>query len=482
MACSSSSSTPSGECTANSGCASGQVCSDGECVTVCETDAHCADGEICVDATCRVGTRSTLTITGLDGDDPDLLCPNGGGSHCVATGIVVHGTNLDGASFDLRGAAGGSYELVATAAISSDTEVHLALPEAIAPDTYTLTVANALGSVDQVFDLIQGPPGPDKTPDELVESINGATLQISVDRLPVGTTAADVAAGQHDHGLDDLPEVAADLAGREFDTVGIPWANGITYDPVTDALYYMQYNSWTVGRIDMATKRDALLWWNGGSNHGQGVAVVRRPLTGAYELWFSTSNWGYIYYMSVSSLVDDPQSSDTHAGEYTHPCGGFSGLGEAEAFSGVPDTYISTRSDRPRLQYWLFGSSTCADLVFSDGADGETVDLNAAIVDSVQDGRTGGISPHGMYHHVATHTVWITDVNNGTIWIFSYDPTVLASTDLPLLVYEGRIRTPTWSPRGLAYDPARKLVWTCQHSTAECRGSRFDIDAFLAGG
>ncbi len=455
------------------------------------------------------------SIAAIDGDDPALVCP-GAGTHCILNGLAVTGDNLLGASFELQPAIGPAVALAAAVG-STATRALLALPATIAAGTYTLVATNRSGSANQAFTIIQGPPGiqgpvgPDMTPDQLVDAINGASKPLAIGRLPVGnaagtiaegnhlhdaaaivsgtialqrlptgTTADTVALGNHTHAqgeVADLPDTIA--ANTSF---GVPMINGITYDPVTDALFYMQYGTWTIGRYDVATRRDTLVWYDGGAGAGEGVAVVP-TIVGRDELWFGYSNWAYVRHLPVSRVPADATASGGQAADYPCPAGGFSGLVHAEPWSAVLYTYISVRTDTNDIRFWRPDTAGYNTLQLATTAGGaETTDMNVAVAHTVADGRAGDIRATGLYLDEPTHTIWVGDQTNASIWIFRFDDNIRSKVVLeyPLVVYVGRIRSPTSDPRGLAYDRRRKLVWTCSGEQKRCEAARFDIDAFLA--
>lgn len=563
---------PAGTCATSSDCKSGHLCVARACVPVCDVDEQCASGQICVDGACAPGAPRTPEVTAVDGDDPERLCPDAGGGHCIATGITVTGGRLLDATFYLLSDAGRVLAL-APAADRTDTRARLPLAPDTEPGTYTLFAANTYGSAALTVSLLQGPPGPALTPDQLVDAVNSASRLIAVERLPVGTVHDSVAAGDHAHeaadttagtfaiarlpvgtsaqsvaagdhvhgatevvagvfGLDRLPmgttagTVAAgnhlhqatdvtagtilperlpigasagmvaagdhkhsttDVAGLEAyvmpmpQSIAAPWVSGITYDPVTNALFYIQSATFSVGRYDLATGRDTLVWYNSGSNAGEGVAVVTRPLTGARELWFGYSGWGYIRHVPVTATPADATTPGA-ATDYPFAPGGFVGLVPATPLSGVPDSYLAVRSDTSDVRYWVFGASDWAALQLASPAGGETTNMNTAAVNTVLDGRAGGIVPAGLYLDTTTRTVWVGDLYNGYVWIYRYDPAELSAgaPNLPLLRYVARIRPPLGSNQGLAYDRARKLIWTCSYGQYQCVSAHFDIDVLVA--
>jgi Cys-rich repeat protein len=190
--------SPESGCRANSDCAPGEVCSNGRCEQVCVTDFQCPEGQICPAGVCVDGQSLAPEITGVDGDG-SLFCPAANNTHCMTTGLWVTGANLEGAAFTLLPQGSPTEVTVEIAGDGSSTRKHLVLPAETAAGFYTLVASNRSGSADQVLQLLQGEPGPQLTPNELVAELNQATVDLDVGVLPVGTTSAHVALGSHTH-------------------------------------------------------------------------------------------------------------------------------------------------------------------------------------------------------------------------------------------------------------------------------------------
>lgn len=143
-----------GACTPD--CPGGTICLKGQCIHVCNADLDCTTGLICTEGMCVTGTRGTPTLTGFDGDGT-AVCPDAGGTHCIATGMLVTGTNLEGARFSLRPATGTDIPLTVTS--QTEAGAVLSLPSTIPPAGYTLVAVNQAGNAQQVLTLLQGPKG-----------------------------------------------------------------------------------------------------------------------------------------------------------------------------------------------------------------------------------------------------------------------------------------------------------------------------------
>ncbi len=250
--------TAGGGCDGNNDCKAGQVCVEGACITVCGADTDCADTEICVDRTCRAGTRPQPTITAVDGDGT-LECAQTPGQHCLHAGLLVQGTNLAGAAFTLiRTNPTGSPTTLTVRDGGSDTAAAVDLPD-VPPGDYVLTAANNSGSVDQALQLLQGEPGENFTPtgDQLIDSINGASNQIAVARLPVGATAGTVAAGAHLH-------AAADISAGVLDVARLPAHPHPTLQPLLHYAVLEERAALNTSPVEAAdlTAPDATSWDN----------------------------------------------------------------------------------------------------------------------------------------------------------------------------------------------------------------------------
>jgi Cys-rich repeat protein len=198
-------------CSENSDCAAGQVCDSGDCYTVCSHDAHCHAGQVCSAGRCTAGTRSAPVITGVDSDGPADGAPDHAPHHLGGV-LRITGENLEGSAVRLGSPAGiEELELCATTV----GELVAALPAALVPGTYELSVTNQGGSCGVQVPLLQGVPG-DEGPAGAAGPM-GPMPVVSTDAglIGIGSSASPLAV--------DLGRVAATLhSGRFFEAEGPP--------------------------------------------------------------------------------------------------------------------------------------------------------------------------------------------------------------------------------------------------------------------
>jgi hypothetical protein len=135
-----------GACETHSDCDGGKVCLNNACASLCAVQSDCPSGSVCgVAGHCesrRDGPSPEITSV----RDSDTV-PGAAGS---ARGLLVTGTNLAAARFELRSdAAPASLAL----AYRLDASAELYLPEEIRSGTYTLVATNLAGEDQQAFTL-----------------------------------------------------------------------------------------------------------------------------------------------------------------------------------------------------------------------------------------------------------------------------------------------------------------------------------------
>jgi hypothetical protein len=125
----------------------------------------------------------------------------------IANGLLVTGSNLATACFELRSNAGAE---PLEAAYRYNTSAELYLPEEIRSGEYTLVVTNQAGA-DQCGLTLQLP---ELTGNAIVERLNTeATDKLTLDPLPVGTSSTELARGDHDH--DDVYALRDDTYAKD---------------------------------------------------------------------------------------------------------------------------------------------------------------------------------------------------------------------------------------------------------------------------
>ena len=175
-----------GGCTSSADCPGGSICTNNVCEQLCTSQAHCPTGQVCgQDGRCVDPTGPQ--ILGIVGNDP------ADGTRIV-DGVVVSGVNLTAAAFELQQNGVGP---TLTARSVSATTAELVLPVDVLSGDYMLVATNSAGSAQAPVTLTL----PELNGSELVTRLNdpATTGVLRIERLPVGSTAADVAGGNHRH-------------------------------------------------------------------------------------------------------------------------------------------------------------------------------------------------------------------------------------------------------------------------------------------
>jgi hypothetical protein len=207
------------KCESNDACPAGQICQEGSCAQLCVSSLDCGQAQICGNGgVCEPGSREAEppSIQLIEGDGSSD-CPATPGTNCLEGAVIVVGSGLEEATFELRSSSGQSYTL-ATRGARLDERATLILPN-VAPGSYVLTAVNAAGADETSLTLLQGPQGPQgppgpagsgggggdlPSPDELVGLINASTAQLDTSILPLGSRYDQVAPGDHVHDASDL--------------------------------------------------------------------------------------------------------------------------------------------------------------------------------------------------------------------------------------------------------------------------------------
>ncbi len=188
-------------------CDGGQACRDRVCVTLCSSRSECQPGEDC--------TASGICATPLNGPLPVIDGVSGNdatSSGKVYDGLVIVGSSLASAEFTLV-AATGTATLVARR--QTDLEAEVILPIDVRSGAYELVVTNASGSDTQPITLEL----PELTGDTILARLNAAAGEVSINRLPVGSGATEVAAGDHLHDDAYYPRAEADSVFARKDEI-----------------------------------------------------------------------------------------------------------------------------------------------------------------------------------------------------------------------------------------------------------------------
>lgn len=176
-------------CVNNTQCPEGNICDAGRCEKVCSNDIDCARGYICIDSICEQGVRNDApTITGVVGNGSQS-CTDSPDDRCFADAIIIQGAHLLGSSFRLDNqGTGPSFTNLTIGSQNTDDQVEIELPTDLATGSYFLVAANGAGSDQGDVQILQGEPGdpgPALTGQEMLTAINtGATGMFLVARLP----------------------------------------------------------------------------------------------------------------------------------------------------------------------------------------------------------------------------------------------------------------------------------------------------------
>ena len=157
------------QCTSTKACDGGYACVDKMCLQLCDGTIECANGTTCDDGLCPANLSPfgldpapgsgnlpiAPTISSIDGTGTlDHLA--GHVTHHTNGRVVIAGEELSGATVSLSDPTQ-AWDLEVCE--SSASELIAMLPTAIAPGTYTLSVANEAGSCGGNLGLLQGEPG-----------------------------------------------------------------------------------------------------------------------------------------------------------------------------------------------------------------------------------------------------------------------------------------------------------------------------------
>lgn len=203
----------SGSCSGNTSCDPGEVCLDGECERVCQSQTDCPEKLLCVEDICREPTAGALpSIESIAGNHPDDATR-------VEDGLVVQGRVLADASFELQR---DSTAVPLSVESQSDSQARLVFPPDIRSGEYQLVATNQSGSDQAPVQLTL----PDLTGTMLVDRINSneTTGQISLERLETPP--------QSWNNLEDIPQGFSDdrdndaLAALDCEEGQIPMMSG----------------------------------------------------------------------------------------------------------------------------------------------------------------------------------------------------------------------------------------------------------------
>ena len=225
-------------CTTTGQCAGGLVCQASVCAKLCTTRADCPVDEICrPEGICgapEIGSLPTLDL--IIGNDPV-------DSNTVRNGLIINGTFLADASFELLDGTNSPIAIVV--ANQTDTSADIYLPADVADGAYTLVALNVAGETQANVTLTL----PTLTGDMIVDKLNdvATTGVLGTARLPMGGTGtAQVAWADHSHVHGHPVE---DLTGE---TLIVGTAIGIHGTPGTDERFHIDSDRGGSALVDLS--------------------------------------------------------------------------------------------------------------------------------------------------------------------------------------------------------------------------------------
>lgn len=168
-----------GGCETNNDCEPGFVCATGTCIRLCTVQSDCAEGKLCVEQTC---------VAPVEGALPDVQRVAGNGvadGARVVDGVVIRGTTLGNATFELRGQ---DRDVPLRIRRQSDTEVEAVFPADVRSGQYALVATNAAGSDEASVELLL----PELRGDAIIQKINAPETNGRIDVAKVSGAQARV--------------------------------------------------------------------------------------------------------------------------------------------------------------------------------------------------------------------------------------------------------------------------------------------------
>ncbi|MFC1609465.1 hypothetical protein ACFL6C_00775 [Myxococcota bacterium] len=327
-----SSKSTSGSCKGNSDCDPGEVCSAGECLKICAVQRDCDAGQLCQDSVCVTPTGDSLpTITSVVGNDA-------ADATRVIDGVLVTGVLLADADFELRGATSDVPLLVRS---QSAVAAELILSEDVVSGSYLLVATNLAGSDQAEVTLTL----PEVTGTMIITKVNSpeTTGSFAVNHLPIGSSATEIAAGDHRH--ETLYAPAGHDHGSLYSTLG--HSHDADYVNVTGDT--MSGDLSVAGNVGIGTTTPVTALDVAGE--------VRIASTG---LACDATNEGALRYDSTSKtiLICDGTAWRIPPGTVTGGCTFGAGWGTATACPLAAGITCSA-GNTPRVFTWCATSGTC---------------------------------------------------------------------------------------------------------------------------
>jgi Cys-rich repeat protein len=414
------------ECTQNSDCAAGAICIDTDCRLVCDLQSDCPAGQVCdVRGACMPGEVGVgPDIQSIEGNAP-------ADPTSVLDGLVVNGTLLANAAFELRH-NGSAFAAGLGPRSLSDTRAELVLPHDVPDGEFTLVATNRAGSDQATVQLTL----PTLTADMLVDRINADTTAgklFALRLLPVGTTATEVAAGNHNHDAAYAPAaLATSVATAQNNITTLTTDLGAVQADVTALqadVTNLQSTACPPGYTHVTARTDIILCQRGASPNLDEVVKVGDFWVDRFEasVWQNAACSGTQY----GATADNYPASFPDNGNWTTKLYACSKTGVAPSasltwFQAQQACLASGKHLITNAEWQAAASGTYDPTAANDGNTNTRCNTGGAaarytgLAGSTPAGTTSCISRYGVEDMVANLSEWTADwMQSGVTWATS---------------------------------------------------------------